>query len=40
MARISSVDLPRNKRERHRLAYIYGIVRSGGRKFLKPPEWM
>jgi len=35
MARISGVDLPRNKRGDIGLSYIYGIGRSGGRKILE-----
>lgn len=34
MARISGVDLPRNKRGDIGLAYLFGIGRSGGRKIL------
>ncbi len=35
MARISGVDLPRNKRGDIGLSYIYGIGRSAGRKILE-----
>ena len=35
MARISGVDLPRNKRGDIGLSYIFGVGRSGGRKILE-----
>ena len=35
MARISGVDLPKNKRGEIGLTYIYGIGRSSARKILK-----
>ena len=35
MARISGVDLPKNKRMEIALTYIYGIGRSGSRKILQ-----
>ena len=35
MARISGVDLPRNKRGDIGLSYIFGIGRSGGKKILE-----
>jgi small subunit ribosomal protein S13 len=35
MARISGVDLPRNKRGDIGLSYIFGIGRTGGRKILE-----
>lgn len=35
MARISGVDLPRNKRGDIGLSYLFGIGRTGGRKILE-----
>ena len=35
MARISGVDLPKNKRGAIALGYLYGIGRSGGKKILE-----
>ncbi len=35
MARISGVDLPKNKRGAIALGYLYGIGRSGGKKILR-----
>jgi small subunit ribosomal protein S13 len=35
MARISGVDLPKNKRGAIALGYLYGVGRSGGKKILE-----
>jgi small subunit ribosomal protein S13 len=35
MARISGVDLPRNKRGDIGLSYLFGVGRTGGRKILE-----
>jgi small subunit ribosomal protein S13 len=35
MARISGVDLPKNKRGAIALGYLYGVGRSGGKKILQ-----
>jgi ribosomal protein S13 len=40
MARISGVDIPKQKRGEIALTYIFGIGKSRAQKILKKPGWM